>query len=32
MPDHSQGDAKILKKFGAVIKARRDALGISQEE
>ena len=32
MPDHSQSDAKILKKFGAVIKARRDALGISQEE
>lgn len=32
MPDYSQGDMIILKKFGATIKAKRDALRISQEE
>ena len=32
MPDYSQNDTKVLKKFGAVIKAKRDVLGISQEE
>lgn len=32
MPGYSQNDVKVLKKFGAVIKAKRDALGISQEE
>ena len=32
MPGYSQNDTKVLKKFGAVIKAKRDVLGISQEE
>ena len=32
MPDYSRTDAKILKKFGAVIKAKRGVLGVSQEE
>lgn len=32
MPDYSQSDMLILKKFGATIKAKRDALRISQEE
>lgn len=32
MPDYSRTDAKILKKFGAVIKAKRGVLRISQEE
>lgn len=32
MPDYSQGDMIILKKFGTTIKAKRDALRISQEE
>ncbi len=32
MPDYSRTDAKTLKKFGAVIKAKRGVLGVSQEE
>lgn len=32
MSDYSQSDARVLKAFGATIKAKRDALGISQEE
>ena len=32
MPGYSRNDVKVLKKFGSVIKARRDDLDISQEE
>lgn len=32
MPGYSKSDARVLKAFGAIIKAKRNALGISQEE
>ena len=32
MPGYSQSDARVLKAFGTIIKAKRNALGISQEE
>ena len=32
MPGYSTAEVKTLKKFGKVIKQRRDELGISQEE
>ena len=32
MPEYSKQDLKILKKFGAPVRARRDELDISQEE
>lgn len=32
MPEHSTNDWMILETFGKEVRARRDALGISQEE
>lgn len=32
MPEYSKNDLKILKRFGAAVRAKQDSLAISQEE